>query len=44
MAVSGSETEALMARKWLEAVMGDERERVCVEREREREREKLHAE
>ena len=32
MTVSGSEMEAPAARKWLEAVMGDERER---ERERE---------
>ena len=39
MAVSGGEMEAPATRKWLEAIMGNDRKR-----ERERERETLHAE
>ena len=40
MAVSGSEMEAQTTRKWLKAIMEDERERERVEREREREKER----
>ena len=32
MAISGGEMEASEAKKWLEAIIGDERE--CAERER----------